>query len=131
GRGAGRRAWWSRQTRVELHLLPRALPARTGAPAGGGGGTGGGVLPRGKTQVPRSPPRAGGRCSSPRLRRRPPPPRRRSAGARAAADVLPKFRALWRETVGLNVTFFLRPDGQGKQRSFELFVQEVWPALPR
>jgi alkanesulfonate monooxygenase SsuD/methylene tetrahydromethanopterin reductase-like flavin-dependent oxidoreductase (luciferase family) len=45
------------------------------------------------------------------------------------AEVLPKFRALWQETAGLNATFFLRPDGQGKQRSFELFVQEVWPAL--
>jgi alkanesulfonate monooxygenase SsuD/methylene tetrahydromethanopterin reductase-like flavin-dependent oxidoreductase (luciferase family) len=47
------------------------------------------------------------------------------------SDVLPKFRALWRETAGLNATFFLRPDGQGKQRSFELFVREVWPALRR
>ena len=46
-------------------------------------------------------------------------------------DVLPKFRALWQETVGLNATFFLRPDGAGKQRSFELFVREVWPALRR
>jgi 5,10-methylenetetrahydromethanopterin reductase len=45
------------------------------------------------------------------------------------AEVLPKFRALWSETAGLNATFFLRPDGQGKQRSFELFVREVWPAL--
>lgn len=45
------------------------------------------------------------------------------------SDVLPKFRALWRETAGLKATFFLRPDGQGKQRSFELFVREVWPAL--
>jgi 5,10-methylenetetrahydromethanopterin reductase len=45
------------------------------------------------------------------------------------ADVLRKFRSLWRETIGLNVTFFLRPDGRGKQRSFELFVREVWPAL--
>jgi alkanesulfonate monooxygenase SsuD/methylene tetrahydromethanopterin reductase-like flavin-dependent oxidoreductase (luciferase family) len=44
-------------------------------------------------------------------------------------DVLPRFRALWRETAGLNATFFLRPDGRGKQRSFELFVREVWPAL--
>jgi alkanesulfonate monooxygenase SsuD/methylene tetrahydromethanopterin reductase-like flavin-dependent oxidoreductase (luciferase family) len=44
-------------------------------------------------------------------------------------EVLPRFRALWRETAGLNATFFLRPDGQGKQRSFELFVREVWPAL--
>jgi len=45
------------------------------------------------------------------------------------AEVLPKFRALWREAVGLNVTFFLRPDGPGKLRSFELFVREVWPTL--
>src|SRR5262245_27161128 len=45
------------------------------------------------------------------------------------ADVLPKFRALWRETEGLNATFFLRPDGRGKQRSWELFVREVWPNL--
>jgi 5,10-methylenetetrahydromethanopterin reductase len=44
-------------------------------------------------------------------------------------DVLPRFRALWQETVGLNASFFLRPDGRGKQRSFELFVREVWPAL--
>lgn len=44
-------------------------------------------------------------------------------------EVLVKFRALWQETAGLNATFFLRPDGQGKQRSFELFVREVWPAL--
>jgi 5,10-methylenetetrahydromethanopterin reductase len=46
-------------------------------------------------------------------------------------DVRPKFEALWRETAGLNATFFLRPDGAGKQRSFELFVREVWPALRR
>jgi 5,10-methylenetetrahydromethanopterin reductase len=45
------------------------------------------------------------------------------------ADVLPKFQALWTETAGLNATLFLRPDGQGKQRTFELFVREVWPAL--
>ena len=45
------------------------------------------------------------------------------------AEVFPKLHALWRETAGLNVTFFLRPDGLGKQRSFELFVREVWPAL--
>jgi 5,10-methylenetetrahydromethanopterin reductase len=45
-------------------------------------------------------------------------------------EVLAKFRSLWRETSGLNATFFLRPDGPGKQRSFELFVREVWPALP-
>ena len=44
-------------------------------------------------------------------------------------DVLPKFRALWRELEGLNATFFLRPDGKGKQRTWELFVREVWPAL--
>lgn len=45
------------------------------------------------------------------------------------AEVLPRFRALWREVAGLDATFFLRPDGAGKQRSFELFVREVWPAL--
>ena len=45
------------------------------------------------------------------------------------AEVLARFRALARETAGLNTTFFLRPDGQRKQRSFELFVREVWPAL--
>ena len=45
------------------------------------------------------------------------------------AEVLARFRALARETAGLNATFFLRPDGQRKQRSFELFVREVWPAL--
>jgi alkanesulfonate monooxygenase SsuD/methylene tetrahydromethanopterin reductase-like flavin-dependent oxidoreductase (luciferase family) len=45
-------------------------------------------------------------------------------------EVLAKFRTLWNETIGLNATFFLRPDGRGKQRSFELFVREVWPALP-
>jgi 5,10-methylenetetrahydromethanopterin reductase len=44
-------------------------------------------------------------------------------------EVLVKFRALWKETAGLDATFFLRHDGQGKQRSFELFVREVWPAL--
>jgi len=44
-------------------------------------------------------------------------------------EVLVKFRALWKETAGLNATFFLRADGRGKQRSFELFVREVWPAL--
>ena len=44
-------------------------------------------------------------------------------------EVLIKFRALWKETVGLKATFFLRPDGRGKQRSFALFVREVWPAL--
>jgi len=44
-------------------------------------------------------------------------------------DVRPRLRTLWRETDGLNATLFLRPDGQGKQRSFELFVREVWPAL--
>src|SRR5207244_750273 len=47
----------------------------------------------------------------------------------ARAEALARFRALARETAGLNATFFLRPDGQGKQRSFELFVREVWPAL--
>jgi alkanesulfonate monooxygenase SsuD/methylene tetrahydromethanopterin reductase-like flavin-dependent oxidoreductase (luciferase family) len=45
------------------------------------------------------------------------------------AEVLAKLQALGRETAGLNATFFLRPDGPGKQRSFELFVREVWPAL--
>ena len=45
------------------------------------------------------------------------------------AEVVSRFRALWRETAGLNASFFLRPDGQGKERSFELFVREVWPAL--
>jgi len=45
------------------------------------------------------------------------------------AEVLARFRALARETAGLNATFFVRPDGQGKQRSFELFVREVWPVL--
>jgi len=45
------------------------------------------------------------------------------------AEVVSRFRALWRETTGMNARFFLRPDGRGKQRSFELFVREVWPAL--
>ena len=45
------------------------------------------------------------------------------------ADVLPKFRALCRELAGLNATLFLRPDGRGKQQSFELFVREIWPLL--
>lgn len=44
-------------------------------------------------------------------------------------EMIPRFQALWRETDGLNATFFMRPDGRGKQRSFELFVREVWPAL--
>ena len=54
----------------------------------------------------------------------------RAAGlAGTPAEMIPRFRALWRETDGLNATFFLRPDGRGKQRNFELFVREVWPAL--
>ena len=44
-------------------------------------------------------------------------------------QVATRFRALARETAGWNAKFFLRPDGEGKERSFELFVREVWPAL--
>ncbi len=45
------------------------------------------------------------------------------------AEVLPTFRELWEEVAGLNFTFFLRPDGLGKKRTFELFVREVLPGL--
>jgi 5,10-methylenetetrahydromethanopterin reductase len=44
-------------------------------------------------------------------------------------EVTPKFKALWREAAGLDLTFYLRADGRGKKRSFELFVREVLPEL--
>ncbi|MEE8301350.1 MAG: LLM class flavin-dependent oxidoreductase [Candidatus Tectomicrobia bacterium] len=44
-------------------------------------------------------------------------------------EVLAKFKALAQEAAGLNFSFFLRPDGRGKKRSFELFVREVLPEL--
>ena len=44
-------------------------------------------------------------------------------------EVVPKFNALWQEVSGLNFTFFLRPEGRGRKRSFELFVREVLPKL--
>ena len=44
-------------------------------------------------------------------------------------EVLAKFKALWHEVDGLNFTFFLRPDGLGKKKTFELFVREVLPEL--
>ena len=39
------------------------------------------------------------------------------------------FADLWRAAEGHNVTFFLRPDGKGKHRSFELFVADILPSL--
>ena len=44
-------------------------------------------------------------------------------------DVIAKFQALSREAAGFEFSFFLRPDGRGKKRSFELFVSDVLPRL--
>ena len=44
-------------------------------------------------------------------------------------EVIPKFKALSDAAAGLKFTFFLRPDGIGKKRTFELFVREVLPHL--
>ena len=44
-------------------------------------------------------------------------------------EVVPKFQSLIDQVHGLNFTFFLRPDGKGKKRTFELFVNEVLPRL--
>ena len=45
-------------------------------------------------------------------------------------DVRPRFEELWDVAEGHNITFFLRPDGRNKRRTFEIFAHEILPTLP-
>lgn len=44
-------------------------------------------------------------------------------------EVLPKFKRCWQAVADRNFTFYLRPEGKGKKRSFERFVREILPEL--